>query len=78
MSDNLEIVMDIDTLEIFDVIDLDNTSEVEIQLTENKTEEIKTMTSESHFNNKSVCIILFDIARVFSHKNLHKVFEDSS
>lgn len=28
MSDNIEIVMDIDTLEIFDVIDLDKTEDI--------------------------------------------------
>ncbi|HEN7774864.1 TPA: hypothetical protein U7M88_001936 [Streptococcus agalactiae] len=78
MSDNIEIVIDIDTLEIFDVIDLDNAPEDEIQLTENETEDIETISSVSHFSDKSACIVLFDIYRVFACKNLRKVFEDSS
>ncbi|MCB2833567.1 hypothetical protein K3M68_05930 [Streptococcus dysgalactiae subsp. dysgalactiae] len=41
MSNNLEIVMDIDTLEIFEVIDLDNEEEVVAKDTKDFTEEVK-------------------------------------
>lgn len=78
MLNHLEIVMDIDTLEIFEVIDLDNAPEDEIHLMENEGEDIETVASVSHFSDKSACIVLFDIYRVFDCKNLRKVFEDSS
>lgn len=41
MSNNLEIVMDIDTLEIFEVIDLDSEEEVVAKDTKDFTEEVK-------------------------------------
>ncbi|RXN51070.1 hypothetical protein C1H88_00145 [Streptococcus agalactiae] len=78
MSDNLEIVMDIDTLGIFDVIDLDNAPKDEIQITENESKYIETISSVSLFSDKSACIVLFDVYRVFACKNLRKYFEDSS
>ncbi|AXJ12811.1 hypothetical protein [Streptococcus pluranimalium] len=57
MSDNLEIVMDIDTLGIFDVIDLDNAPKDEIQITENESKYIETISSVSLFSDKSACIV---------------------
>lgn len=41
MSNNLEIVMDIDTLEIFEVIDLDVEKEVTVTYSENYPKEVK-------------------------------------
>ncbi|AEJ26081.1 hypothetical protein [Streptococcus equi] len=41
MSNNIEIIMNIDTLEIFEVIDLDENKEVAAKDTENPSEEVK-------------------------------------
>ncbi|HGD5649820.1 TPA: hypothetical protein ACIZUX_000087 [Streptococcus agalactiae] len=42
MSNNIEIIMNLDTLEIFEVIDLDEEKEVAVTDTEELPEEVKT------------------------------------
>lgn len=83
MSDNLEIVMDIDTLEVFDVIDLDEDREAAITDTEHLPEAEKTSsyddlnrvwTGDGYFYKSSSLlweVIKSDIIHDLSLRNKH-------
>lgn len=78
MSDNLEIVMDIDTLEIFEVIDLDNASESENLISKDVTREIKIFNSETYFESRFRQTLLFRSLLKSCSDYSNQLFYDSS
>ncbi|MFS5167645.1 hypothetical protein [Streptococcus halichoeri] len=74
MSDNLEIVMDIDTLEIFEVFDLNDTSEIEGLTSKNNTRGTNTFNSEIGFNQ----VLLFRSFLMSRPDYCNQIFCESS